>query len=130
MKYLLAFARDQEKMYDASEEEMKQAMEAWSAFDKEAIEAGVLIANEPLEHPSGAKTVRVSAGGDQAVIDGPFAETKEQLGGFCLLECESLEEAIGWARKVPMGEGAIEVRQVKDLSPYGYESSSPGPVNA
>ncbi len=62
MKFLLAFARDREKMYDASEEEMKQAMEAWNAFNKEAIDAGVLIANEALELPEEAKTVRVSAG--------------------------------------------------------------------
>ena len=86
MKFLLAFARDREKMYDASEEEMKQAMEAWNAFNKEAIDAGVLIANEALELPEEAKTVRVSAGGP--VIDGPFTETKEQLGGFCLIDCE------------------------------------------
>jgi hypothetical protein len=130
MKFLLAFARDREKMYDASEEEMKEAMEAWNAFNKEAIDAGVLIANEALELPEEAKTVRVSAGGDQTVIDGPFTETKEQLGGFCLIDCASLNEAIGWAKKVPIGDGAIEVRQVKDLSEYGYDSGSPGLINA
>ena len=113
MKYLLAFARDQEKMYDASEEEMKQAMEAWNAFDREAIEAGVLIANEPLEHPSGAKTVRVSAGGDQAVIDGPFAETKEQLGGYYMIEANDLDSALSWAKRCPGAQhGAIEVRPI------------------
>jgi hypothetical protein len=130
MKYLLTFVRDQDRMYDATEEEMQQAMDAWSAFDREAIEAGALIANEPLEPPAGAKTIRIAESGEATVTDGPFAETKEQLGGFCLLECESLEEALGWAKKVPMGAGAIEVRAVMDLSPYGYESSSPGPVKA
>ncbi len=128
MKYLLTFVRDQDRMYDATEEEMKQAMDAWNAFDKEAIEAGALIANEPLEPPKGAKTIRIDESGEQTITDGPFAETKEQLGGFCLLECGSLEKAIGWAKKVPMGTGAIEVRAVMDLSPYGYESSSPGPI--
>ena len=130
MKYLLTFVRDQDRMYDASEEEMKAAMDAWTAFDREAIEAGVLIACDPLEHPSEAKTIRVADGGEHSITDGPFAETKEQLGGFCLLDCESLEEAIGWAKQVPMGAGAIEVRQVKDLSPWGYESSTPGPIAA
>jgi hypothetical protein len=129
MKYLLTFVRDQERMYDATEEEMKQAMDAWNAFDREAIEAGVLIANEPLEHPSEAKTIRIDDGGSATITDGPFAETKEQLGGFCLIECASLEEAMGWARKVPMGAGGIEVRKVMDLSPYGYESSTPGPIS-
>jgi hypothetical protein len=131
MKYLLTFVRDQERMYDATEEEMKQAMDAWNAFDREAIEAGVLIANEALEEPKTAKTVRIAEGGEQPITDGPFAETKEQLGGFCLIDCGSLEEAIGWAKKVPMPpDSAIEVRAVMDLSPYGYESRTPGPIQA
>jgi hypothetical protein len=130
MKYLLTFVRDQELMYEGTEEEMKAAMEAWNEFDREAIEAGVLIANEPLELPKTAKTLRIGDG-DAIVVDGPFAETKEQLGGFCLIDCASLEEAIGWARKVPLRSGsAIEVRAVMDLSPYGYESPTPGPVQA
>jgi hypothetical protein len=131
MKYLLTFVRDRERMYAATEEEMRQTMEAWNAFDREAIEAGVLIANEALEEPKTAKTVRIAESGEKAVTDGPFAETKEQLGGFCLIDCESLEEAIGWARKVPMPpESKIEVRQVKDLSEYGYVSATPGVTSA
>jgi hypothetical protein len=129
MKYMLTFVRDQDVMYQATEEEMKAAMDAWNAFDREAIEAGALIANEPLEHPSRARTIRIGADGDAVVTDGPFAETKEQLGGFCLLECRDLDEALEWAKKVPMGVGAIEVRAVMDLSPYGYESSTPGPIS-
>jgi hypothetical protein len=130
MKYLLTFVRDQELMYEGTEEEMKAAMEAWNESDREAIEAGVLIANEPLELPKTAKTLRIGDG-DAIVVDGPFAETKEQLGGFCLIDCASLEEAIGWARKVPLrSDSAIEVRAVMDLSPYGYESPTPGPVQA
>jgi hypothetical protein len=129
MKYLLTFVRDQERMYEGTEEEMKVAMEAWVEFDQDAIDAGVLIANEALELPKTAKTLRIVDGGEPAVTDGPFAETKEQLGGFCLIDCEGLEEAIGWAKKVPLRPGsAIEVRAIMDLSPYGYESSTPGPV--
>jgi hypothetical protein len=129
MKYLLTFVRDQERMYEGTEEEMKAAMEAWNEFDREAIEAGVLIANEALELPRTAKTVRITEGGEPAVTDGPFAETKEQLGGFCLIDCENVEEAIGWAKKVPLRPGsAIEVRAVMDLSPYGYVGATPGPV--
>ena len=131
MKYMLTFVRDQDRMYRGTEEEMQQAMDAWNDFDREAIEAGVLIANEALELPKTAKTVRIVEGGEPAVTDGPFAETKEQLGGFCLIDCESLEEAIGWAKKVPMPpDSVIEVRAVMDLSPYGYESVTPGPVQA
>jgi hypothetical protein len=131
MKYLLTFIRDQDRMFEGTEEEMKQAMEAWNEFDREAIEAGVLVANEALELPKTGKTVRVQDSGEHAVTDGPFAETKEQLGGFCLLDCDSIEEAIWWAKKVPMRPGsAIEVRAVMDLSPFGYEGVTPGPVQA
>jgi hypothetical protein len=131
MKYLLTFVRDQDRMYRATEEEMKAAMDAWNAFDREAIEAGVMIANEALELPKTAKTVRIAENGDRAVTDGPFAETKEQLGGFCLIECANLDEAIGWAKKVPMPpDSVIEVRAVMDLSPFGYESPPLSPVQA
>jgi hypothetical protein len=131
MKYLLTFVRDQDRMYGGTEEEMKAAMEAWNAFDAEAIDAGVLIANQPLEHPSEARTIRFSEDGAKTVTDGPFAETKEQLGGFCLIECGSLDEALEWGKKVPLQpDSKIEVRQVKDLSPFGYESKSPGPIQA
>jgi hypothetical protein len=129
MRYLLTFVRDQDRMYEATEEEMTRGMEAWNAFDREAIDAGVLIANQALEEPRTAKTLLVQEGSEPSVTDGPFAETKEQLGGFCLIECESLDEALGWAKKVPLRpESKIEVRQVKDLSEYGYLGATPGPI--
>ena len=131
MKYLLTFARDESKMYQGSEEEMKAAMEAWSAFDREAVEAGAMIACEPLERPDTATTIRIDEGGARTVTDGPFAETKEQLGGFALLECRDLDEAMEWAAKVPAArDSVIEIRKVMDLSPYGYESSTVRPVKA
>ena len=55
------------------------------------------------------------------VTDGPFAETKEQLGGFYLLECENLDEALEWAKKIPLPDGAIEVRPVMDYEAFGDE---------
>ena len=129
MKYLLTFVRDQDQMFEANEEEMRKGMEAWNAFDREAIDAGVLIANEALELPRTAKTVRIVEGGEPAVTDGPFAETKEQLGGFCLIDCADLDEAISWAKKVPLRpDSKVEVRQVKDLSEYGYQGATPGPI--
>ena len=131
MKYLLTFVRDQDLMFEGTEEEMRQAMDAWNEFDREAIDAGVLIANEALELPKTAKTVRVAEGGDHAITDGPFAETKEQLGGFCLIDVNGVDEAIEWAKKVPMRPGSkVEVRAVKDLSPYGYRGVTPEAVQA
>ena len=80
-----------------------------------------MIANEALELPSTAKTLRFEEGGSHPVTDGPFAETKEQLGGFCLIDCASLDEALEWARKIPLSSGAIEVRPVMDYGEFGYE---------
>ena len=129
MKYLLTFVRDQDRMYEGTEEEMKAAMDVWNEFDRQAIEAGVMIANEALELPKTARTVRFAPDGEKSVTDGPFAETKEQLGGFCLIDCDTIEDAIGWAKKVPLRpDSAVEVRAVMDLSPFGYEGATPGPV--
>jgi hypothetical protein len=131
MKYMLTFVRDQDDMYQATDEEKRAGLEAWTAFDKEAVEAGALIACEPLELPNTAKTLKFAEGGQTTITDGPFAETKEQLGGFALLECADLDEAMEWARKVPLLPGSLlEVRKVKDLSPWGYESSTVPPAKA
>jgi hypothetical protein len=131
MKYLLTFIADQSRMKDAVEEEMRTAMDAWNAFDKEAVEAGVLIACEPLEWAEGATSIRIDQDGGRTVTDGPFAETKEQLGGFALLEVEDSDEAMRWADKVPVGPSTtIEVRQIMDLSRFGYESSTVSPAKA
>jgi hypothetical protein len=128
MRYLLTFVVEQRSIDDASPEEMKAGLEAWEAFDNEVVEAGVLIACEPLE--PAATTIRVREGAEPLVTDGPFADTKEQLGGFCLLECQSLEEARAWADKVPMRAGSIEIRPAKDLSEFGYHSKTLTPAKA
>jgi hypothetical protein len=128
MKYLLNFIVE-ERTRDASPEEMKEGMDAWSAFDRETTEAGALIACEPVEDAE--TTIKIAADGERTVTDGPFAESKEQLGGFCLLECADLEEALDWANKVPIQpNAAIEVRQIMDLSEFGYESATVSPVKA
>jgi hypothetical protein len=121
MKYLLTFVRDADRMYEGTDEGMKAGVEAWNDFHREAAEAGVMIASEALELPKTAKTVRVGED-SRTVTDGPFAETKEQLGGFCLIDCDGLDEAIAWAKKVPLRpDSSIEVRAVRDLTQYGYE---------
>jgi hypothetical protein len=130
MKYLLSFIVEEGAMEDASPDEMRESMERWSAFDREAAEKGVLIACEPLEGSSAATTIRLGEDGERTVTDGPFAESKEQIGGFCLLECDNLDEALEWASKVPMISGSIEVRPVMDLSPFGYESRTLTPARA
>lgn len=130
MKYLLSFIFEEGAMEEASPDEMRESMERWGAFDRAAAEKGVLIACEPLEGSSAATTIRIGEAGERTVTDGPFAESKEQIGGFCLLECENLDHALEWAGKVPMRSGAIEVRPVMDLSRFGYESRTPSPAKA
>jgi hypothetical protein len=130
MKYLLTFIVEERAMVDSSPEEMREALERWSAFDREAAEAGALIACEPVEDSSTSTTLRVPREGEPVLTDGPFAESKEQLGGFCLLECADAEEALEWARKVPLREGSIEIRPIMDLSRFGYESKTLTPARA
>jgi hypothetical protein len=128
MKYLLSFIVEERAMENASPEQMQESLERWAAFDDEAVARGAMIACEPLETGSVATTLRIRENGDRIVTDGPFAESKEQLGGFALLDCENLDEALEWARKVPMQEGSIEVRPVMDLSRFGYESRTVAPL--
>jgi hypothetical protein len=129
MKYLLSFIVGERASENASPDEMKQGMDAWSAFDRATTDAGALIACEPVEDAE--VTIRIAADGERSVTDGPFAESKEQLGGFCLLECADLEEALDWANKVPIQpDAAIEVRPIMDLSEFGYESATVSPVKA
>jgi hypothetical protein len=130
MRYLLSFIVEEGAMEDVSPEQMQASLERWAAFDDEAVARGAMIACEPLESSSVATTIHVRDNGDRIVTDGPFAESKEQLGGFCVLDCQNLDEALEWARKVPMQAGSIEVRPVMDLSRFGYESRTVAPVHA
>jgi hypothetical protein len=109
---------------------MREAMERWTAFDAEAAEKGALIACEPLEPSPAATTLHLRGEDEPLFHDGPFAETKERVGGFCLLDCASRDEAIRWARRVPMAVGGIEVRPVMDLSAFGYRSRTLTPASA
>jgi hypothetical protein len=83
----------------------------------------VILGGEGLEPTSSATTVRVRDG-ERVLSDGPFAETKEQLGGFYLLECASLDEAIDWAAKIPgASTGSVEVRPVMNYEGAGSEDA-------
>jgi hypothetical protein len=94
-------------------------------FNEELVKNGVMLAGEGL-HPS-SKGVRVKFSGDKrTVIDGPFAEAKELVGGYWIWEVKSKEEAIEWARRCPNvspidGEGEIELRQIFEASDFGKE---------
>jgi hypothetical protein len=122
MKYLLLLYGDESTWADLSPEEAAEQMKAWGAFDEELRAAGVFVAGEGLEPTTAATTVRIKDG-EIVHTDGPFAETREQLGGFYLLECPDLDAALGWSAKVPdLPEGgSVEVRPVMDYEAAGYE---------
>ena len=83
---------------------------AWRAYYKAVVEAGIYAGGNPLEVPETATTVRLTDG-KRHVQDGPFADTKEQLAGFTILELPSLDEALDWAARCPAASvGAVEVR--------------------
>ncbi|MGA9511143.1 MAG: YciI family protein [Candidatus Sulfotelmatobacter sp.] len=83
---------------------------AWRAYHKALVEAGVFVGGDPLEAPETGTTVRIKEG-KRGVQDGPYADTKEQLGGFTILELSSLDEALEWAARCPAASyGAVEVR--------------------
>ena len=83
---------------------------AWRAYHKALVEAGVFVGGDPLQVPETGTTVRIKDG-KRHVQDGPYADTKEQLGGFTILEVPSLDVALDWAARCPAASaGAVEVR--------------------
>jgi hypothetical protein len=115
-QYLLLIYSDQqqtnERWQQMSEDEQQQNLNEWWAYTKELQDAGAHVAGEALHPVDAAKTVRVRDG-ERLVTDGPFAETKEQLGGFYLIDVESEDEALEWAAKLPSASyGSNEVRPV------------------
>jgi len=130
MKYVLALISEEGGMEDASPEEMKAVMDRWDEYTKRAVENGAFIAGEALQPSPTASSVKIKEGAEAIVSDGPFAESKEQLGGFYLLECRDLDEALEYAKRIPFRDGTVEVRPVMDFSDLGYESFTPDPVKA
>ncbi|HET7274245.1 MAG TPA: YciI family protein [Longimicrobiaceae bacterium] len=89
-------------------------------YNEELVNAGVMLAGEGL-HPS-SNGVRVDfKNGKPTVTDGPFAETKELLAGFWIIQVKSREEAVDWARRIPFKDGQVELRQVFEAEDFGEE---------
>ena len=110
MKYMLLIYGNQADAPTYSPEEFQVAAREWQALNAEMKAAGVLIDTNGLAPVTTATSVRVRDG-KTILTDGPFAETHEQLGGFYMVDCKDLDEALGWAAKIPgAGWGTIEVR--------------------
>lgn len=112
MKYLLLIYGDEASWSRMSADELGACCAAHEAFAAEMEQAGVLLGGEELQPTRSARTLRFGRG-KPGVVDGPFAETREQLGGYYLIDTPSLDDALDWARRMPcMDSGAVEVRPV------------------
>ncbi len=114
MKYMLAIYEDEANYPDGEEgEAWREILNKHMAFGGELAAAGVEFSGAGLRLSDTATTVRTAPDGAQTVHDGPYAETREQLGGFYLIGAPDLDAALSWARKLPLGRhGAVEVRPV------------------
>ena len=112
MRYLVLIYTDEQVTRQSTTGEMSQA---YRAFTQDVMARGLMEGGEALQPVSTATTVRVR-NGERLVVDGPFAETKEQLGGFYLLNCKNLDEAIECAAAIPGAQiGSIEIRPINEL---------------
>ncbi|MGJ8663893.1 MAG: YciI family protein [Marinicella sp.] len=115
MQYLLMIYSAEDAGPQPGTDEFMQMIGDYQTFTDEVQDKGLMLGGEPLESITTATTVRVRAGQSQ-ITDGPFAETKEALGGYYLLDCKDLDEAIHYAAKIPSAAyGSIEIRPIMNL---------------
>jgi hypothetical protein len=120
MRYIfLIYSRETERAVASAADMEKLRAAHWAVMD-ETKKKGIFLGAEPLHPTVTATTIRME-GGKPLILDGPFAETKEQLAGYYILDCADLDEAIGWAAKIPTackgGDGCIEIRPIMGLPP-------------
>ena len=109
-KYAALIYRVEAEQPEQGSPASRQLYQAWPAFNREIAEAGVMSSGTGLQPTATATSVRVR-NGKALITDGPFAETREQLGGILIFDCKDLDEAIMWASKVPDAQnGCIELR--------------------
>ena len=121
MRYMLLIYSSENQQGKPSVEDFERGMSAHRALMEETTQRGILLGASPLKPSATATTIRGTADGTRLVTDGPFAETKEQLGGYYLLECKDLDEAIAYAKRIPLrcaagSVGAVEVRPVMEFA--------------
>ena len=112
MRYMLLICSDEKVEVAVPKAEMEAIVQGHMRFAQELRDSGKMVIGERLRPDADASRIRVKAGQRQ-VMDGPFAETKEALGGFYLIECASKQEALEWAKKIPLREDSyVDVRPV------------------
>jgi hypothetical protein len=119
MRYMMLVYTQEDELARANAAERQQIWAGHAAVMTDARQRGILEGAEPLEFTSTATTVRVRDG-KALTSDGPFAETKEQLAGYYILDCKDLDDAIQWAARIPTGcgggYGCIEIRPFRSMA--------------
>jgi hypothetical protein len=122
MQYLLLLHADEGGWSKLTPAEQQQGMAAYMAYNEALKKAGVYVGSNRLQPISTATTVKIT-NGKQQVLDGPYADSKEQLGGYYLIEAPDLDGAIAWAARCPgSSHGTIEVRPVWEMAGKQYPS--------
>ena len=112
MQYMLMIYGDEKARKNLSQAQMGEMFAAYGAYTKAMKDSGTFVAGDPLQSSTTATTVRM-AGGKAKVLNGPYAETKEQLGGYYIVEVADLDAALSWAARCPgANHGVIEVRPI------------------
>jgi hypothetical protein len=117
MRYLLLIYGDQAEDAKMTEAEQAANMDNWFKYDADFNQTGKVLGGEALMPTSTATTVRGKSGGGTLATDGPFAETKESLGGYYVIDAANLDEAIEWAGKMPhiARGGCVEIRPIMEF---------------
>lgn len=115
MKYMLLIYANEAQWPTMSQEQMGQALAAYGAYTEALTAAGIRLASGRLKDTDTATSVRI-VNGETKVLDGPYAESKEQLGGYYLIDVPDLDTALSWAARCPgTGYGTVEVRPILEM---------------
>jgi hypothetical protein len=116
MNFMVTLITDGTAMEGMTPEQRSEFAQQMGDFMGEIADAGVLLHTDALAPAAHARTLRRGRNGKVVVTDGPFAETKEQIAGYMVLDCEDLDEAVGWVKRMPVSGGAVEVRPLAGRS--------------
>ncbi len=117
-KFLLLMTVDDSYWTQLTPEEQAPMMQAMENYNQQLRDANAWVSGEGLDLSGNAKTVRSDGSGGQAVSDGAFHDAAEHVGGYWVIEAVSMDEAVDWAKKVPLSTGGMEVRKI--LSPEDF----------
>jgi hypothetical protein len=115
MKFLLLIISDEKAWAALPRPEQERVVARHGEFEQALVAEGKFLSCNALRPSSEARTVHIRGDGSRVVTDGPYAETRELVGGYYLIECPSTAEAVEWAKRLPNVFGSVEVRPVEDM---------------